>query len=241
MNPSQPTTEELIYLYLTAKKFIIDRGFAHEITWQSSTALTEPSPPAFMREAAWVVLSAGMSESVVRGLFSRLSAAMCDFDPVMLSRNREGARAAALAIFGHERKIGAILDIAAAVCRIGPDAIRAELTDDPEGFLRSLPYIGPITWRHLAKNLGLPVAKPDRHLARLAHAVGRESVDGLCDEIARWLGEPVAVVDLVLWRWSALHARECRRTCNPVLHDSLSGVGNETRGGSLRGHTGRPG
>lgn len=241
MNPRRPTTEELICLYLTAKKFIIERGFAHEIAWQSSTALTQPSPSVFVREAAWVVLSAGMSESVIRGLFSRLSAAMYGFDPVTLSRNRERGRAAALTTFGHESKISAILDIAATVCHIGPDGLRAELTDDPERFLRSLPYIGPITWRHLAKNLGLPVAKPDRHLSRLALAVGRESVDGLCDEIASWLGEPVAVVDLVLWRWSALHARECRQTCSPVLHDSLSGVANEAHKGSLRGHTRRPG
>jgi hypothetical protein len=213
MNPHQPSTEELVHLYLTAKTFVIERGFAHEIVWQSSTALADPSPSAFVREAAWVVLSAGMSESVIRGLFSRLCAAMYGFDPVALSRNRERARVAALTTFGHEKKISAILDIAATTSRIGPDGLRAALIDDPEHFLRSLPYIGPVTWRHLAKNLGLPVAKPDRHLVRIASATGRESVDGLCNEIARWLGEPVAVVDLVFWRWSVLHARECRRLC----------------------------
>jgi hypothetical protein len=234
MNQRQPSTEELVHLYLTAKTFVIERGFAHEIAWQSSAALAEPNPSVFMREAAWVVLSAGMSESVIRGLFSRLSTAMYGFDPVTLSRNRERARVAALPTFGHERKISAILDIAAMLCRIGPDGLRAALTDDPEAFLRSLPYIGPITWRHLAKNLGLPVAKPDRHLVRLASAVGRESVDGFCDEIARWLGEPVAVVDLVLWRWSVLLARDGRRTCLPVLHDSLGGITNGPISGSTR-------
>jgi hypothetical protein len=224
MNPCQPSTEELVHLYLRAKNFVIDRGFAHEIAWQSSTALAEPSPSSFVREAAWVVLSAGMSESVVRRLFSRLSVAMYGFDPVALSRHRERARVAALTTFGHERKISAILDIAAVVSHMGPDGLRTALTEEPEPFLRSLPYIGPVTWRHLTKNLGLPMAKPDRHLVRLALAVGRESVDGLCDEIARWLGEPVAVVDLVLWRWSVLNARECRRTGLPVLHDSRSGA-----------------
>jgi hypothetical protein len=232
MNPHQPSTEELVRLYLTAKTFVIERGFAHEIVWQSSAALAEPSPPVFVREAAWVVLSAGMSEWVVRGLFGRLSAAMYGFDPVTLSRNQERARTAALATFGHTRKINAILDIAATVCRIGPDGLRAALRDEPEPFLRSLPYVGPVTWRHLAKNLGLPVAKPDRHLVRLALAVGRESVDGLCDEIARWLGEPVAVVDLVLWRWSVLYAREGQRTRIPVLHDSFGGITNDAPSGS---------
>jgi hypothetical protein len=219
VNPWAPSTEELVRLYLTAKSIVIERGFAHEITWQSSAALAEPTPTAFVREAAWVVLSAGMSESVVRGLFTQLSGAMYGFEPAALCRNRERAHAAALATFAHDRKISAILDIAATVSRIGPGDLHAALMDDPEPFLRSLPYIGPVTWRHLAKNLGLPVAKPDRHLARLASATARESVDQLCDEIASWLGEPVAVVDLVLWRWSVLHAQECRRAaCNPALH-----------------------
>jgi len=40
--------------------------------------------------------------------------------------------------------------------------------DEPHAFLMSLPYVGAVTWRHLAKNLGLPVAKADRHLVRLA-------------------------------------------------------------------------
>jgi hypothetical protein len=219
VNLGAPSTEELVCLYLTAKSIVIERGFADEIAWQSSAALAEPTPAAFVREAAWVVLSAGMRESVVRNLFRQLSGAMYSFEPAALCRNRERARTAALTTFAHERKISAILDIAAMVSRIGPGGLHAALMDDPEPFLRSLPYIGPVTWRHLAKNLGLPIAKPDRHLTRLASATARGSVDELCDEIASWLGEPVAVVDLVLWRWSVLHAQECRRAaCNPALH-----------------------
>ena len=71
---------------------------------------------------------------------------------------------------------------------------------DSEGFLRALPYIGPVTWRHLAKNLGARVAKADRHLVRPAAATDRPNVDTLCDEIPGWLGKPVAVVDVVLRR-----------------------------------------
>jgi hypothetical protein len=223
MNGRAPSTEELVRLYLAAKSVVIERGFAQEIVWQSSAALAEATPTAFVREAVWVVLSAGMSESVVRSRFSRLSGAMYGFDPAAISQNRERARVTAIAAFAHKRKIDAVLDIAATVYRIGPDGLRTALMNDPEPFLRSLPYIGPVTWRHLAKNLGLPAAKADRHLTRLALATARSSVDGLCDEIAKWLGEPVAVVDLVLWRWSVLHARECRRPWNPMFHGSPPG------------------
>jgi hypothetical protein len=65
-----------------------------------------------------------------------------------------------------------------------------------------MPYIGPVTWRHLAKNVGVAVAKPDRHLVRLSIALGRSSVDELCHEIAELVADPVSVVDVVLWRWS---------------------------------------
>ncbi len=111
-----------------------------------------------------------------------------------------------------------MLQIAKVVHRIGPKSLFTALQQNPEPFIRSLPYMGPVTWRHLAKNLGVQVAKPDRHLVRIAQATARPSVDVLCDEIAAWLGEPVAVVDVVLWRWSVLHRQDCRPTCTSVLH-----------------------
>ncbi len=204
--------------YLSAKRHVVEGGFAHEIVWQASVGLTEPTHRSFMQEAAWVVLSAGMRESVIRSLFGRLGRALFDFDPSPLAADQHGARAAALAVFGHERKIDAILKIAVTVGGMGEDALRTILRADSEAFLCSLPYVGPVTWRHLAKNLGLPIAKPDRHMIRVAEATARPSVDALCDEIAGWLGEPVPVVDVVLWRWSVLHSRECKGSCTTVLH-----------------------
>lgn len=64
-------------------------------------------------------------------------------------------------------------------------------------YLRSLPWIGDITCWHLAKNYGHDVAKPDRHLVRIA---GDEGVHGLCARLARESGDRVATVDLVIWR-----------------------------------------
>lgn len=207
----------MVRAYLAAKRAIIDRGFAYEIAWQASRGSATHEPVDFVREAAWVVLSAGMSELVLRVVFGPLEAAMHGFDPSKLLARREQARVAALSVFGHERKIDAVIEIAEIVSRIGPEGLRAALMSAPEQFLRSLPYIGPVTWRHLAKNIGIPVAKPDRHLTRLARATSRQSADELCAEIGGWLGEPVSVVDLVLWRWSVLHARECSGGCGDAL------------------------
>jgi hypothetical protein len=85
------------------------------------------------------------------------------------------------------------------------DAFKENIFQNPIGTLQSFPYIGPITAYHVAKNIGIKVAKPDRHLARLARSNGFESVDEFCGTIASFLGEDVRLVDSVLWRFATMH------------------------------------
>ncbi|GMN03051.1 hypothetical protein MTsPCn3_17820 [Erythrobacter sp. MTPC3] len=62
-----------------------------------------------------------------------------------------------------------------------------------------MPWIGPITVYHLAKNLGADVAKPDVHLERLARG-DKTTSQTLCRRLSRWTGYRVATIDTVLWR-----------------------------------------
>jgi hypothetical protein len=211
----EPSTDQLVHVYLAAKRVVVNSGYAHEIACQS---VVEPlTPQRFVREAAWVILCTGMSEAVVRRLFPQFINQLGGLNPTWLTLNAVTARRRALRIFGHEGKIASILSIADIACRLGQDGLDQGM-QDPEPFLRSLPYIGPVTWRHLAKNLGVPVAKADRHLIRFAKSARRASVDDLCAEISAWLGEPIPVVDIVLWRWSTLHSRSCGKGCSCLLH-----------------------
>jgi len=75
------------------------------------------------------------------------------------------------------------------------------ILEDPVLALRCLPYIGEITSYHLAKNLGADVAKPDRHLVRFAASQGFSDVHTLCSAISQVSGDPLRVVDVVLWRF----------------------------------------
>lgn len=205
------TTLDLASMYLQAKRIVLDCGYAYEIRWQS-VGPHKLTTQTFVSEAAWVVLSAGMSEAVVSRVFPKLQLLLADFDPEWIVSNATEARTAAMSVFGHRRKIEAILAIAALIHDLGVAGLQRRM-QDPESFLIQLPYIGPVTWRHLAKNLGSSVAKADRHLMRFAKMVTRNSVDDLCAEISGWLDEPVAVVDIVLWRWSVLHSRICSLPC----------------------------
>lgn len=211
-------THDLISSYVLAKGEVVRAGYVDEIAWQGNARLIDVDTVAFMREAAWVVLSTGMAERVVRGKFPALAEVLHGWDPVAISKDA-GASGRALGVFGHRRKVAAILDIARVAAALDRESLHAALTGDPKRFLTDLPYVGPVTWTHLAKNLGLPLAKPDRHLVRLSAAYRRDSVADLCEEIAVWLGEPVAVVDVVLWRYGSLHAQRCRlRACGGLPH-----------------------
>ena len=65
--------------------------------------------------------------------------------------------------------------------------------------------LGPITSHHLAKNLGLQAAKSDRHLQRIADALGFGGVTETCQVLSEYSGDPISVVDIVLWRFAEQH------------------------------------
>ncbi len=71
-------------------------------------------------------------------------------------------------------------------------------------YLGSLPFIGDITKYHLARNLGIDVAKPDRHLTRLAKIFHYDDVQEMCKYLSDKTGDRIGTVDVVLWRYCTL-------------------------------------
>lgn len=68
------------------------------------------------------------------------------------------------------------------------------------GYLGTLPWIGKITKWHLARNMGIDVAKPDRHLVRLCEEFGFKDVQKMCGFISKRTGDRIGLVDVILWR-----------------------------------------
>jgi hypothetical protein len=194
--------------YLTAKERVIGAGFADEIDWQEEVSLDAMDESTFLREAAWVVLSAGFKESILRRCFGTVSRAFLEWESGQsIMAQREQCRTHALEAFGNERKIDAIVSISERVARIGICEVRRQISDYGTEFLRELPFIGPITACHLAKNLGMPIVKPDRHLVRVAARMGFDSPQEMCHVISDLVGDPVSVIDIVIWRDSTLGTR----------------------------------
>jgi hypothetical protein len=179
--------------------------FDAEREWQKSVLGRPFTERDLLREAAWVILCSGFNEKVVRQRFDAISLCFCDWvSAEYIVRRAKRCRSTAISIFGNDRKIGGILDVCDYVRQKGFESLSPLIEADPIRELTKLPYIGPVTSYHLAKNIGIDVVKPDRHLTRLAAELGFCSAEIMCTSIAREVGEPAAVVDIVLWRYCAL-------------------------------------
>lgn len=201
------TVRSLLRAYLLAKKRVIECGFEPEIAWQEYVSLDRVTARGFVREAAWVVLCAGMRESVVRARFERLEAAFGAWNPLHIADHAPVCVQKASPVFNHAPKLDAIVRIAVEIAAHGVAPYIRGMRKTGPLFLTRLPYIGRVTCYHLAKNLGCPVAKPDRHLERMAAILGYKSSAALCGVIANTLDEPIQVVDIVMWRFATIENR----------------------------------
>lgn len=197
---------ELLAAYVVAKDAVIKKGFVAEIEWQDSIAFDEIDETTFLRESAWVVLSSGMREAVIRKKFPQVSSAFFEWESAkQIAKRSQLCQRRALLHFSHEPKIKAITSIAEYVFQQGFKSVRDRILREGIEYLVQFPYIGPATKYHLAKNIGIQAVKPDRHLLRVTQKVGYESPLSMCSDISRMVGDKISVVDLVIWRYATLH------------------------------------
>jgi hypothetical protein len=168
--------------YLDLKQRIITAGYIGEVSWaeELKPCLSED---VFALEAVWVIISSGMKNQVARIIEERIYKAIADYQPIG-------------SVFRHKGKVKAIEYILANKAQLFKAFQGAKLKLES---LKSLPWIGDITKYHLAKNLGLDMVKPDRHLVRIAEKEGKIPYQ-LCKEISDLTGDKVSVVDTVIWR-----------------------------------------
>lgn len=168
--------------YRDIRQQVIAAGYQHDIDW--AEGVTAPATAnEFATETIYVICNSGMKWDIARKIYDRVIAALA----MGCSAHEE---------FGHKGKADAIDRIWTDNISLFQQYLAAQ---DKVEFLGSLPWIGPITKYHLARNFGLDVVKPDRHIQRLADHYGKTPHD-LCADIAKETGERIGTVDVVLWR-----------------------------------------
>ncbi len=198
--------ESIIKKYLTAKQACIDKGFAREIKWQDSRDLNRLTETQFLCELAYVILNSGMKNKVIRGLFPKFKKAFLDFkSAALILEKRTECVTNALEVFGNNQKVNAIVSACEKIEQSGFEQIKQQIIEGGTDYLRTFDYIGPVIVFHLAKNIGLDVVKPDRHLVRIAQSAGFNDPHQLCSKIAAETGDKLCVIDYVLWRYATIN------------------------------------
>lgn len=179
----------LLAVYDKAKEYVMDDSYYFkEVEYVRQRTFEGQTAESFFIEYVFVVLSAGMKNQVVEKIMHRYFVNGPSGETNIKAINHKGkCKAIGEAERHYEEWWNQLLHI-------------EELNDRLE-FFDSLPFVGPITKYHLARNLGIDVAKPDRHMKRLAHKIGYKDVQNMCATIATSRGERVGVVDVVLWRY----------------------------------------
>jgi len=170
---------KLIEFWGQAEKYCLD-NFGKEVDTVEKRFFVASNAPSFFFEYVFVVLNSGMKNQIAEKIYHHF---LEEYNPNVI---------------GHPMK---------------RDAVRLALTQYPKWFealreakdkvayLDTLPMIGPITKYHLARNLGIDCAKPDRHLVRLAEKFGFKDVQVMCEALANHSGWRVGTVDVILWRY----------------------------------------
>lgn len=198
--------DKILTLYQFAKDVVLESKYREELDWQDSLDVSQISESDFLREYAWVVLCSGFKESIVRSKFEYISMCFCDWSSSkeIVEKSEVCCKCAADAI-GNHKKLAAIIDTAKEITYVGFDDFIEHIKSDPVPNLQKLSFIGKVTAYHLAKNIGIDVAKPDRHLVRIAKAYDEGDVHSLCKKISDFSGDSIAMVDLILWRYSVMN------------------------------------
>lgn len=195
----------LAIAYYNAKTHVISNGYAPEIDWQDDLCFNEVTEQDFLKEIAWVVLASGMSDKVIRSVFPKMTNAFYNWESAeFIIENKRKIKRNALKVFNYEKKIDAILNISNTVYQSGFGTVKTLIEKEGVDFIITFPFMGPATSYHLAKNIGLQVAKPDRHLVRIANTTGYNCVNKMCTDIASLTEDKISVIDLVLWRYAAI-------------------------------------
>ena len=183
MKQIDPLDAKLIDFYNKAYKFV-DENFNKDIKWAENLVFAKFSSEDFLYEYVWVVLCSGFSVNGARSIFNKWRENISD-----------------VSVITHPLKRRAVKKMLKDHKKVFDELASKKTNEEKLEYLTTLDHIAHVTKYHLAKNLGMDVAKPDVHLMRIVDNFGFLSVKQLCELIRQYTGHSIPVIDIVLWRY----------------------------------------
>ncbi len=202
---NRASDQQLRFAYLNCRNWIASSGYKDDIVCQGSRSFDLVTQQDLAREFVFVLLNSGMSSKVIDKVWPEFRRILGDFKNLdNIVRGRRHLEPKLLILFGNKKKVDGIFKGLDIIKQLPFEYFRYKIVSNGIHELERLPFIGPVTVYHLAKNLGIQVAKPDRHLVRIAEASGFDDVQDFCNHVSSLTGDKVAVVDIVLWHWASI-------------------------------------
>src|SRR5512135_63372 len=185
------------------KALVFARAFyAEEMNQIASVKHESVDSKFFFREYTWVVHATGFSAKAVGKFMPRLVEAYGPYNE-LAERSLEDATGRVKVVCNNPQKIKAVHATSRllrdGIKKLGWTEFKKEKLSTPDK-LKDLPYVGPVTCFHLARNIGLlDCVKPDLHLIRLAEHWKFKDCTTMCKAMGEGSGLPLGIVDLVVW------------------------------------------
>lgn len=162
--------------------------------------LERMSASEFLAKYCWVVYASGFKASAIKGVFPGLREVYRDFDLDSVADLE--SLDAVLEVFANRRKAEGFVRGARLIREEGFESFKSRLLAEGMDALVDLPGIGPVTKKHLARNIGLAdVVKDDVWLVRVADVVGAPSAAALGEHLSATYGDGPGTVDYVFWKF----------------------------------------
>ncbi len=165
------------------------------------------SPTKFLEEYAWCLYCSGMKVTTVSYFFPKILIELRKMYPSIRDPNypiqREEFSKNILTICKNQKKVNALINTISIVqngIRIfGWDVYKKNFLGTPDK-IESLPYMGKVNARHLARNIGLMTdVCGGVHMNRLCSRWGFESPTELCKDIQKNIPLRLQAIELILW------------------------------------------
>lgn len=193
-DPTNRTDKALLDFYERAKSLCIMRGFIDEIKHVDSLKFENQTSSSFLHQYVYVVLNSGISNKAAESMLETL-----------LANGIDSIR--------HSYKKDAIKSAFRSYKNWFLELSQEKTTEAKLEYLFTLPMIGKVTKYHLARNIGLDVAKPDVHLLRVAQRFKRSDVQEMCQALSNVTGDRIGVVDVIIWRACEQGMMKTEREC----------------------------
>ncbi|MGV9141332.1 MAG: hypothetical protein ACOC1X_00175 [Promethearchaeota archaeon] len=176
--------QSLTHIYSTIKSRIIKQGYEPRIEEIKNIDPKDISKEKFFEEYVWVVCNSGLKNQIAEKIFNNFWKNK-DFNAI-----------------NHPKKQEAIKEV---YSKLDSYYKQYRISENKVKFLKSLPFIGDVTKYHLARNIGLNFAKPDRHMVKIAQFFGFHDVQTFCENVSKYTEDEINVIDYVFWRFANLN------------------------------------